>query len=263
MADSNVAVTAGSGTEIDTRTEATNGHHRQVVVLGDPATNAGVAPVDVTEGLAVYSKTNATSLGKAEDAAHTSADTGVAVLGVRRDAKAVGSGTDGDYSTINVNANGDVRVDGGDRFTISAAPAVTAGAYTAGDVFGVKMTLTDAARVSGGGGTISAISMFDEGANTTDDTIDVFIFSSDPSGSTFTDNAALAIVDADGPKIVGCAQLNTQFNTGDGNFQMVSGLNMPYVCSGTANLFAVAVTRGTWAPDATDGITFTFHLERD
>lgn len=53
MADTAVAITAGSGTSIDTRTEATNGNHRQVVVLGDPATNAGVAPVDATNGLSV------------------------------------------------------------------------------------------------------------------------------------------------------------------------------------------------------------------
>lgn len=54
MADSAVPITAGTGTNIDTRTEATNGNHRQVVVIGDPATNAGVAPVDATNGLAVY-----------------------------------------------------------------------------------------------------------------------------------------------------------------------------------------------------------------
>jgi hypothetical protein len=53
MADTAIAITAGAGTNVDTRTEATNGNHRQVVVLGDPATNAGVAPVDATNGLAV------------------------------------------------------------------------------------------------------------------------------------------------------------------------------------------------------------------
>lgn len=53
MADSAVAVTAGSGTNIDTRTEATNGNHRQVIVIGDPSTNAAVAPVDATSGLSV------------------------------------------------------------------------------------------------------------------------------------------------------------------------------------------------------------------
>lgn len=53
MADTAVAITAGTGTNIDTRTEATNGNHRQVIVVGDPATNAGVAPVDATTGLVV------------------------------------------------------------------------------------------------------------------------------------------------------------------------------------------------------------------
>ncbi len=63
MADSAVAVTAGTGTNIDTRTEGTNGHHRQVVVIGDPATNAGVAPVDATNGLAVDVKASALPTG--------------------------------------------------------------------------------------------------------------------------------------------------------------------------------------------------------
>ncbi len=53
MADTAIAITAGTGTNVDTRTEATNGNHRQVIVIGDPATNAGVAPVDATKGLAV------------------------------------------------------------------------------------------------------------------------------------------------------------------------------------------------------------------
>lgn len=45
MADSSVAVTAGSGTSIDTRTEATNGNHRPVYVIGDPSVNNAVATV--------------------------------------------------------------------------------------------------------------------------------------------------------------------------------------------------------------------------
>ncbi len=53
MADTAVAITAGVGTNIDTRTESTNSNHRQVIVIGDPSTNAGVAPVDATGGLTV------------------------------------------------------------------------------------------------------------------------------------------------------------------------------------------------------------------
>jgi hypothetical protein len=117
MADSSVAVTAGSGTNIDTRTEGTNGNHRQVVVIGDPATNAGVAPVDATTGLAV-NVTNAsltvgthavtlaagaTAIAKAEDAASADADVGVPAMAVRKATPANTSGTDGDYEMLQIN----------------------------------------------------------------------------------------------------------------------------------------------------------------
>ena len=102
MADTAVAISAGSGTNIDTRTEATNSNHRQVVVLGDPSVNAGVAPVDVTLGLSVQVTaqvpgTAGTNLGKAEDAAHTSGHTGVLMLGIRTDAPSTRTDADGDY----------------------------------------------------------------------------------------------------------------------------------------------------------------------
>ena len=53
MADSAVEITAGEGISIDTRTTTTTGDHRQVVVIGAPATDADVAPVNATSGLKV------------------------------------------------------------------------------------------------------------------------------------------------------------------------------------------------------------------
>ena len=53
--------------------------------------------------------TAATNLGKAEDVAHASGDTGVAALAVRRDKAAVGSDADADYSTLNVDQHGMLR----------------------------------------------------------------------------------------------------------------------------------------------------------
>jgi len=50
--DSQVAITAGSGTNIDTVLMGGT-DHRQVIVVGDPNTTAGVAPVDATIGLSV------------------------------------------------------------------------------------------------------------------------------------------------------------------------------------------------------------------
>lgn len=60
MADSAIDITAGTGTSVDTRTEASNGNHRQVIVLGDPSVNAGVAPVDGVLGLTVNFATRPT-----------------------------------------------------------------------------------------------------------------------------------------------------------------------------------------------------------
>lgn len=54
MADADIAITAGSGTKVDTRTVgAGTDEHRQVVVIGDPSTAASVALVDATFGLSV------------------------------------------------------------------------------------------------------------------------------------------------------------------------------------------------------------------
>jgi hypothetical protein len=64
----------------------------------------------------------------AEDAAHVSADTGTMALAVRRDTAAVGSGTDGDYSTLNVNASGRLYT----STTVDAA--LPAGTNNIGDV---------------------------------------------------------------------------------------------------------------------------------
>jgi hypothetical protein len=50
MADSDVEITAGSGTKIDTRTVGTD-EHRQVVVIGDPENASRVAFVDSQGGL--------------------------------------------------------------------------------------------------------------------------------------------------------------------------------------------------------------------
>lgn len=114
MADVAVAITEGSGVNIDTRTEASNGNHRQVVVLGDPSTNAGVAPVDAAAGLKVdlgadndvtaTIAAGATSIAKAEDVASAGADVGVPAMAVQKATPANTAGTDGDYEFLQMAA---------------------------------------------------------------------------------------------------------------------------------------------------------------
>jgi len=80
-------------------------------MYGD-ATNG--VDVDVTR---VVPGTGATNLGKAEDAAHTSGDTGVFALGVRNDAMATLTSNDGDYNPIATSKSG--------RLLVTPAPSDT------------------------------------------------------------------------------------------------------------------------------------------
>lgn len=64
------------------------------------SSGGGTAVTSVVPG------TGATNLGKAEDAAHTSGDVGVAILAKRTDTAASSSATDGDYVTVNSDSLG-------------------------------------------------------------------------------------------------------------------------------------------------------------
>lgn len=111
MAD-NVTLNSMSGGAV-VATDDTGTSHVQIVKLAISADgSATVIPADATNGIdvdvtRVIPGTTATSLGKAEDAAHASGDTGVMALAVRNDSAATSlSGTDGDYTPIAVDANG-------------------------------------------------------------------------------------------------------------------------------------------------------------
>lgn len=254
MGDTAVPITAGSGTNIDTRTESTNSNHRQVMVIGDPATNAGVAPVDVTAGLKVDLGTDndvvvsssalptgaataakqpalgtagsastdvlsvqgiasgvalpvslatlpalvagtaaigklaansgvdigdvdvtslvpgvgATNLGKAEDAAHSSGDTGVMALAVRTDTGASLAGTDGDYAPLQLDNLGNLRVNVAAGSASNAAASATGSAVPASaDYRGLNVggTLRGATGLSLGSHFAGAIAVVDASGN--------------------------------------------------------------------------------------------------
>lgn len=94
MAD-NIAITAGSGTTVSTEEVTTlNGGAVSAQHVGRVIQSARTA-----DGTAV-------DIAKAEDAAHTSGDPGLPMLGVRQDTAASLAGTDGDYTMPIFDANG-------------------------------------------------------------------------------------------------------------------------------------------------------------
>jgi len=141
---------AGIQTAVEALDNAVAGSELQVdVVAALPAGNNNVGDVDVASIAAgnnnigdvdvasVVPGTGATSLGKAEDAAHTTGDVGAMALAVRRDANTTLAGTDGDYAPLQVNADGSLKVaitagagSGGTSATDDAAFTVASGSGT-------------------------------------------------------------------------------------------------------------------------------------
>lgn len=98
------------------------------MIMGSDGSLAQFVKVDSDGNLQVDVLSGAGGTQYAEDAAHGSGDTGTVALAVRRDTAAVGSGTDGDYSTLNVNASGRLYT----STTVDAA--LPAGTNNIGDV---------------------------------------------------------------------------------------------------------------------------------
>lgn len=236
MAD-NVPITAGTGTTVGTKDVGST--HRQIVVLGDPSTAGGLAPVDATTGLKVNATalplpsgastsakqdtaqtaldaiktaveiidngvsgsefqvdvvaalpagtnnigdvdvlsvipgTGATNLGKAEDAAHTTGDVGVAAMTVRQDTAAALAGTDADYQPLITDGSGRLHVAVGNTVTVGSHAVTNAGTFAV-QVDGSALTalqlidnivlLEDAAHGSGDPGVQSLAVRKDAGA---------------------------------------------------------------------------------------------------
>jgi hypothetical protein len=230
MAD-NFPQTAGSGRNVATD---------QVTYSGDTADVQLVRVVNTTgaEGSRVVTDK---PVFQTEDLAHNDGDLGVLMMGVRN--HTTGSTADGDYSAISVSSTGEMQTLARrdlQRIAVGVTGVTTATtAYVAGDQVGTQITLANAARLSGGSGTIVGATLIDQS-----DIIgayDLVIF--DSSVTLAADNAAFAISDADSLKIVALIQLAGAFDLTNNRVAQAYNLAIPYVCSGGTSLFAALITR--------------------
>ena len=107
--DCNIATALPAGANAIGKLAANSGVDiGDVDILSIAAGDNNIGNVDVVSQIP---GTGATNLGKAEDGAHTSGDTGVMLLGVRNDTpNAALAGTDLDYSPIGLYRDGSIRV---------------------------------------------------------------------------------------------------------------------------------------------------------
>lgn len=224
MADSSVAITAGTGTPVDTRTESTNSEHRQVVVLGDPSTNAGVAPVDATNGLAVQ--------------IIPALPAGSAVIGA----------TLGKQVTISTDVT---RPADTTAYAINDAIANSTSAPTTGG-----FTFSGAARISGGSGIITDLWVASSADPATPLQGEVIIF--DQAVTAINDNAAFAVSDAEIKTALAIIPFTLQ-DMGNNDAGHVQNLSIGFTCVGSADLRFLVRAKNAYAPASAE--VFTYRLK--
>jgi hypothetical protein len=154
--------------------------------------------------------------------------------------------------------------------TISTSPA-----YTSGDCLGGLMTLSNAARFTGGGGTINSIRVLDK-TQAQRAAMSLLFFSS--SVSPAGDNAPAAFTDADMANLVAVIEiLSGDYNTAWAGTPLNSvafkpntatatwpqTMAIPYFCSAGTSLYCQAVVRGTPTYTSTSDLVFQFCLTLD
>lgn len=236
--------------------------------------SATFRPLKVDSSGQLVPGTGATNLGKAEDAAHTTGDTGVMALAVRNDTQATLAGTDGDYAPLQVGPNGSLRTVAAGYTTIVDAtltrPANTT-AYAAGDEVadtgGSVITLTGMARFSGGSGIIQSVLIAVSSNWATKPSLELWLY--DTTNAPATDNSAFDPTDGENDTLVAVIPVSTTY-VGDatastGNFAMSSGIiGIPFKCSGSANLFMRIVIRNAGQAGAnSDTLKFRFKVLQD
>lgn len=141
--------------------------------------------------------------------------------------------------------------------TTSLTTSITA--YTAGDIVGTQLTFANAARASGGGGTIVGATLISAA-----DIIGAYdVVVSSASMTLASDNAAWAVSDADALNIIGLIQLASVWDIGNNRIAQAFGLSIPYTCAATS-LFCSLITRaGHTFFGANSDLQLTLFVERN
>lgn len=127
----------------------------------------------------------------------------------------------------------------------SSGPVCDTNIYASGDLIGGLLTFANAARVAAGSGTIQGVVIGDLAKQ--DSAIDIVFFNANPDGTTFTDQAALDIADADIPKIIGVMKVlasdYSDFN--DNSVATKAPFGLPFKLASGTSIYACLVCRGT------------------
>lgn len=122
-------------------------------------------------------------------------------------------------------------------------------------------TLKNMATMGGMGGVIHSVTLHKTDLDQTGADFDIYFFASAPAGTTFEDNAAIAVTDAVFQTCQGFVQLTASADgqsVATGDIYCKTNLDLPYQCSNeNGDLYVVIVARGTYTPASAEVFTLT------
>lgn len=123
---------------------------------------------------------------------------------------------------------------------VTTTPEIDTSAYSDGDLIGELQTLANATSPTVFGGIIAQVVITDKDAESTN--IDVVYFDTNPSATTFTDNAAFDVADADLTKIICVVAITTHKLFADNGISEAQNVNCPFRAS-SSTIYAAFVAR--------------------
>ena len=212
----------------------------------NPASSASV--IASLKGNLTASNTTNTNLGAVADAAVTNPASSASVIAALK----------GILTGVNLNQNV-----GGYTSVIKDTTAVsTTPAYTAGDAVGGKRTITNALRTSGGSGILESVQILDRANQKA--AMELFIFDSDPSAATITDNAAFVFSTDDLKVLAHVTIAATDYVTINSKaVATIKGLGVALKGNATSTLYAALVTTGTPTYAATTDLQLIYGILQD
>lgn len=145
---------------------------------------------------------------------------------------------------------------------ISASPVVDTSINASGDNLGGKLTFTAACNsLRTLSGEIRNVIVVDQAKQSAD--MDLVIFNADPTGTTFTTNAALDVADADMAKVDAVIPITTHKTLSDNGISTADSKAYSVHCTSGGVLYGALVSRGTPTYAAASDLQVTIVVVQD
>ena len=151
---------------------------------------------------------------------------------------------------------------------VTASPTVdTGGAYASGELIGGELTFTNILDKNVGSAHITSISIADKASQAID--LDLEISRSSLTGTTFTDQAALDIADADLSKIIAIVSFGSaqRFAFADNGLKYLGSLALavqtPNASTPSGTLYGAVIARGAYTGASASDLAVTVCVAQD